>query len=119
MEARLGLELALELVPLACGPLIAAFDLRLQLLKELLPYRPVADGLLRVAADHEAVANLALADDHFLDLEVVGDLLVAARPGKRGSGLQGALADLLAHDVVAAGTLQVAPVLRRRHAAVG
>ena len=42
----------------------------------------LALGLLRVEAEHVATAAFALADHHFLDLKVVGNRLVAARPAQ-------------------------------------
>ena len=42
----------------------------------------LALGLLRVEAEHIAPTALAIPDHDFLDLEVVGDRLVAPRPGQ-------------------------------------
>src|SRR5439155_15719805 len=82
-----------------------------------LPARGVAARLDRVAADDEAPPGLALADDHLLDLQVLGDGAVAARPGQRnGVGMAGA--QLLADDEVPAGALQIAAVVLAAEAGV-
>jgi hypothetical protein len=77
----------------------------------------VAAGLVEVAADCEAAAQLAVADPHLLDLEALLDHAVAALACERGPVLR-ALAQLLAEDVVTAGALQVGAVLRRGEARV-
>jgi hypothetical protein len=75
-------------------------------------------GLLRVAADDEAVAHGALVDDDLLDLEVAGHRVIAALPRERGLGLGVLAAELLAEDVVVTTALQVAAVLRGTHAPI-
>ncbi len=84
----------------------------------------VADGLVAfclvgVAADDEPVAHHCVVDDDFFDLEVVGDGVVAALAGQRRGGFGGAAAEFLTDDVVPAGSLQVAAVLRRGEPAIG
>ena len=71
-----------------------------------------------VVADHEPVAGVV--DGHFLDLHVVGDVGVAALAGQGGLRTSAAVgAQLLADDVVPAGSLQVAAVLGGGEPAVG
>src|ERR1700760_4100007 len=49
---------------------------------QLRPTRALALGLLWVETQHIALAPFAVADPHLFDLQVVGNLLVAARPGQ-------------------------------------
>jgi len=76
-------------------------------------------GLLGAVADDEAVAHGAVIDDHLLDPEVCCDGVESTRPGQGGSHLGGLPAQLLAEDVVTAGTLQGAAVRGRGKVPIG
>ena len=83
------------------------------------PDRGVASRRLGVAADHEPVAQRALVEDDLFHLEVARHMVVAALPGEGGLRLGRVAPELLADDVVAAGSLEVAAVGRRVEAPVG
>jgi len=69
----------------------------------------VAAGGLGVEADHEP---FMVADPHFLDAHVPGDIGVAALAGQRGLDLGRSGAQFLPDDVVVIPRSQVAAVLR-------
>lgn len=50
-----------------------------QFREQPLPMLPLAFGLKRIEAQYIAFAPLAVADPDLLDLEIVGDLAIAAR----------------------------------------
>ena len=95
---------------LAAG-LLELGELLLEARNRLLAAGAVAVGLAGVARDDEALARGAVADDHLLDGDVVGDDVVAALALERQPGLRGPGAQLHPGDVVAAGALEVAQVL--------
>ena len=75
----------------------------------------LALGLLRVEAEHVATAAFPFADDHFLDLEVVGDRLVAAGPGEHLGFDLAQLAQRCRQDVAPETARQRQEIGRRIH----
>lgn len=109
----LGAQVAGQLLAFGGGEVVRTRERFLELPDEALADGGVADRLGGVAADDEAVAHDPLVEDDLLDLEVAGDGVVAAL-ARQGRLRLGALAaELLAGDVVAAGALEIAPVLGR------
>ena len=89
-------DLPAQFSPLGGAELTGPGDRLLQLGDELVPDGRVADGGVGVVADHEPVG---VTDPDFLDLQVPGDLLVAALPGQRRLDVRGLRAELLPDDV--------------------
>ena len=101
-------------------PLVTeGFYQRFQTGDGLLPGCLILLGLFRVKDEDETAAPLSLADDHLLDLEVLPDSLVPPFPRKHLFVYLLVVPELFAKDVVAACSLQYAPVLLGVHAPVG
>ena len=75
----------------------------------------LALGLLRVEAEHIAPTALAIPDHDFLDLEVVGDRLVAPRPGQHLGLDLAQLAQRCGQDVAPEAARQRREIGRRIH----
>jgi hypothetical protein len=75
-------------------------------------------GLRAVVTDDVATTTLTVADDHLLDLEVVGDALVAAGAGQDVDGDLVAGTHARGQDVLAAAERELAAVLFGVHAGV-
>jgi len=116
VQARPGGDDPAQPGPLGGGQLVAAGDHLLQLGEHPGPNRRVALGGLGVEADDEP---LGVGDAHFLDPQVLRDVLVAALPGQGGVRLGGPGAQLLADDVMAVPGPQVPAVLGGGEAPVG
>src|SRR5882672_2404211 len=93
-------------------------DLGLELCNKLAPVRLLARGLVGVVADHVASTPLSVADDDFLDSQVVAHLVVAPLTRQHVLGDLVASAHLGAEDVLAVAECELASVVLRGHAGI-